>query len=64
MPTRRELIMGTENAPATDILVPLQAEEKDLTPYPEVEYDVLFHTSLDKLIRDVNNKIEQGRQTE
>jgi len=47
-----------------DVLVPLQTEEKELAPYPAIEYDVLMHTNLDKLIRDVNNRLEQGRQTE
>ena len=47
-----------------DVLVPLQTEEKELAPYPAMEYDVLMHTNLDKLIRDVNNRLEQGRQTE
>ena len=53
-----------KNIPATDILVPLQQEEGNLTPLPGIEYDVLFHTSLDKLIKDVNRKIEQWWQTE
>lgn len=47
-----------------DVLVPLQTEEKELAPYPAMEYDVLMHTNLDKLIRDVNTRLEQGRQTE
>lgn len=49
---------------AKDVLVPLQTEEKELAPYPKIEYDVLTHYKLDKLIRDVNKKMEQGRQTE
>lgn len=64
MPTRRELIMGTENTPATDILVPLQQGEENLTPLPKIEYDVIMHYKLDKLIKDVNTRLEQWRQTE
>lgn len=47
-----------------DVLVPLQLEETNLTPYPEVEYDVIMHYKLDKLIKDVNKRLEQWRQTE
>ena len=47
-----------------DILVPLQLEEKELTPYPEVEYKVIEANTMDKLIRDVNNHLKNGRQTE
>ena len=57
--TTRELIMEG----AKDVLVPLQTEEKELAPYPKIEYDVLTHYKLDKLIRDVNKRMEQGRQT-
>lgn len=49
---------------ANDILVPLQLEEKELTPYPEVEYKVIEANTMDKLIRDVNNHLKNGRQTE
>lgn len=63
MVTKREQIMNGSTA-VEDILVPLQTEEKELAPYPAIEYDVLMHTNLDKLIRDVNNRLEQGRQTE
>ena len=56
----------TKNIPATDgVLTPIEAtEEKDLTPYPAIEYDVLFDGVLDKLVRNVNTRLEQGRQTE
>jgi len=63
MVTKREQIMNGSTV-VEDILVPLQTEEKELAPYPAIEYDVLMHTNLDKLIRDVNNRLEQGRQTE
>ena len=59
--TRRELIMGaaemTKDIPATDVLVPLQTEEKDLTPYPKSEYEVVMEMSLDKFRRKVNQMI-------
>ena len=63
MITEREQIMNGSTV-VKDILVPLQTEEKELAPYPAIEYDVLMHTNLDKLIRDVNIRLEQGRQTE
>ena len=68
--TERELIMEgmdmTKNIPATDgVLTPLEiTEEKNLVPYPEIEYDVLFDGTLNKLIRNVNTRLSQGRQTE
>ena len=55
----------TKGIPAKDILVPMQLEEDtELTPYPAVEYDVIMHYKLDKLIKDVNAKLEQWWQTE
>ena len=51
----------TKNIPANDVLVPLQTEEKDLTPYPKSEYDVVMEMSLDKFKRKVNQMIWQGR---
>ena len=59
MPTRRELIMN--DIPGTDVLVPLQTEEKDLVPYPKSEYEVVMEMSLDKFRRKVNQMIGQGR---
>lgn len=47
-----------------DVLVPLQLEESELAPYPKIEYDVIMHYKLDKLIKDVNKRLEQWRQTE
>lgn len=66
MPTRRELIMNgamemTKDIPGTDVLVPLQTEEKDLVPYPKSEYEVVMEMSLDKFRRKVNQMIGQGR---
>ena len=47
-----------------DILVPLQLEEKELSPYPGVEYKVIEAPTMDKLVRDVNSHLNNGRQTE
>lgn len=47
----------------TDVLVPLQQEDGNLTPLPKIEYDVIMHYKLDKLIKDVNTRLEQWRQT-
>ena len=54
----------TKSIPWKDVLVPLQLEEKELTPYPGVEYKVIEANTMDKLIRDVNNHLKNGRQTE
>lgn len=43
----------------SDVLVPLQLEESELAPYPKIEYDVIMHYKLDKLIKDVNKRLEQ-----
>lgn len=59
-----EAIQMTKSIPWGDVLVPLQLEEKELTPYPEVEYKVIEANTMDKLIRDVNNHLKNGRQTE
>lgn len=69
MPTERELIMRatemTEGIPAKDVLVPLQQpEDENLTPFPEIEYKIVEASTMDKLIRDVNNHLKNGRQTE
>lgn len=55
----------TKDIPATDILVPLQeTDEWNLAPYPEIEYKIIEANTMDKLIRDVNNHLKNGRQTE
>ena len=59
----QDAVEMTKNISANDILVPLQLEESELTPYPKVEYDVIMHYKLDKLIKDVNKKLEQWWQT-
>lgn len=56
-----------KNIPGSDswVLTPIEVtEEKELAPYPAIEYDVLFDGALNKLIRNVNTRLEQGRQTE
>ena len=62
--TIEEAVDMTKDISWTDILVPLQPEDKDLTPYPKVEYRVIESTSMDKLIRDVNAHLRNGWQTE
>lgn len=68
MPTEREIVMEAmdmvKDIPAEDVLTPLQLEETELTPYPEVEYKIIESTSMDKLVRDVNNHLKNGWQTE
>lgn len=73
-----EAIELTNNIPSTDdvalkkidstewtnILVPLQLEEKDLTPLPEAEYKVIEAPTMDKLVRDVNTHLNSWWQTE
>lgn len=55
----------TKDIPATDILVPLQQpEDENLTPYPEIEYKIIEANTMDKLIKDVNAHLRNGRQTE
>ena len=60
----KEAVEMTKDIPAKDVLVPMQSEETDLTPYPAIEYDVIMHYKLDKLIKDVNTRLEQWWQTE
>lgn len=55
----KEAMEMTKGIPAKDVLVPMQSEETDLTPYPAIEYDVIMHYKLDKLIKDVNTRLEQ-----
>ena len=68
MPTEREIVMNAadmvKDIPASDVLVPLQQEDKELTPFPEIEYKVVEAPTMDKLVRDVNNHLKNGRQTE
>lgn len=68
MPTEREIVMDAadmvKDIPASDVLVPLQQEDKELTPFPEAEYKVIEAPTMDKLVRDVNNHLKNGRQTE
>lgn len=47
------------------VLTPLEiTEEKELTPYPAIEYDVVMEASLEKFKRKINQMLEQWRQTE
>lgn len=54
----------TKGIPWKDVLVPLMQEEKELTPYPQAEYKVIEGNTMDKLTRDVNSHLQNGRQTE
>lgn len=55
----------TNDMPAKDILVPLQQpDEWELTPSPKAEYKIIEANTMDKLIRDVNTHLKNGRQTE
>lgn len=44
-----------------DILVPLAQEEKELAPFPQVEYTIVEAPTMDKLVRDVNTHLANGR---
>ena len=45
-----------------DVLTPLQQEDdKDLTPYPKTEYKIIEAPTMDKLVRDVNTHLANGR---
>lgn len=61
----KEAVEMTKDIPASDILVPLQQpEDENLTPFPEIEYKIVEASTMDKLVRDVNNHLKNGRQTE
>lgn len=55
-----DAIEMTKNIPWTDVLTPIIPEEKELAPYPEVEYIIVEAPSMDKLVRDVNNHLKCG----
>ena len=59
-----EAVDMVKDIPAEDVLTPLQLEETELTPFPEIEYKIIESTSMDKLVRDVNNHLKNGWQTE
>lgn len=54
----------TKNIPAKDVLVPMQTEDVDLAPYPKIEYMIIEATSIEKVVRDVNTQLQNGRQAE
>lgn len=54
----------TKDIPANDVLVPLQLEETELAPYPEIEYMIIEAGSIEKVVRDVNTQLQNGWQTE
>ena len=56
-----EAIEMTKGVPWKDVLVPLAQEEKELAPYPQVEYTIVEAPTMDKLVRDVNTHLANGR---
>jgi len=56
-----EAIQMTKGVPWKDVLVPLAQEEKELAPYPQVEYTIVEAPTMDKLVRDVNTHLSNGR---
>ena len=59
-----DVVEMTKGISWRDILTPLNEEEIDLAPLPEVEYKIVEWNTMDKLIRDVNAHLKNGRQTE
>ena len=56
-----EAIEMTKEVPWKDVLVPLAQEEKEVCPYPQVEYKIIEAPTMDKLVRDVNTHLANGR---
>ena len=56
-----EAIEMTKDIPWKDVLVPLQQEDENLTPPPKVEYKIIESPTMDKLVRDVNTHLANGR---
>lgn len=54
----------TDGISGSDVLTPLNQEEINLTPYPEIEFDVIVETTLDKFKRKLNDMSENWRHTE
>ena len=56
-----EAVEMTKGIPWSDVLAPLAQEENELTPYPQVEYKIIEAPTMDKLVRDVNTHLANGR---
>lgn len=56
-----EVVEMTKGVPWKDVLVPLAQEEKEICPYPQVEYTIVEAPTMDKLVRDVNTHLANGR---
>lgn len=56
-----DAIEMTKNIPGSDVLTPLSTEERELAPYPKVEYKIIESPTMDKLVRDVNVHLANGR---
>lgn len=55
-----DVIEMTKGIPWKDVLVPAPQEEVS-TPYPKVEYKIIESPTMDKLVRDVNTHLANGR---
>lgn len=51
----------TKGVPWSDVLTQLTQEEKEICPYPQVEYTIVEAPTMDKLVRDVNTHLANGR---
>lgn len=56
-----DVVEMTKGIPWRDVLVPLAQEEKELAPLPKVEYKIIESPTMDKLVRDVNTHLANGR---
>lgn len=57
----KDAVEMTNGVPWKDVLVPLTQENTNLTPYPKVEYKIIESPTMDKLVRDVNTHLANGR---
>lgn len=57
----QDAVEMTKGVPWKDVLVPLAQEEKEICPYPQVEYTIVEAPTMDKLVRDVNTHLANGR---
>lgn len=60
----KEAIELTKAIPGSDILTPLNQEDNNLTPYPEIEFDVVVEPTVDKFKNKINNMSQNWRQAE
>lgn len=60
----KEAIELTKAIPGSDILTPLSQEDNNLTPYPEIEFDVVVEPTVDKFKNKINSMSQNWRQAE